>query len=75
MPKKTPNDLYWDAKEKGEARRAYEQFLADKDVQGSPHYADVFAARVTADGFTKYMGMTKRELILFLEGKLPYMYD
>lgn len=70
--KKNPNDLYWDTMYKKQIRDEYKQFLRSEGQEGSPHLADVFAMKKYDEG---YRDMTKRELILFLEGELPYMFD
>jgi hypothetical protein len=70
--KKTPNELYWEMMAKKQIRDEYNQFLQQQGQEGSPHLADVFAMKKYEEG---YRDMTKRELILFLAGELPFMYD
>lgn len=72
--KKTPNQLYWGARLKEQIRQEYAQYLEDEQRENTPHNADIFAKRVIAGGHD-YKGMKERDLILFLAGTLPYMYD
>jgi len=71
---KTPNQLYWEAQIKKQIREEYEQYLADGEKENTPHNAHLFAMTVIAGGHD-YKGMKERDLILFLAGTLPYMYD
>jgi hypothetical protein len=70
--KKSPNKLYWDMIAQKQVREEYTQFLQNEGQKGSPHFAHVFALKKYAEG---YRDMTIRNLILFLEGELPYMFD
>ncbi len=72
--KKTPNRLYWEAQIKEQIREEYEQYLEDEEKENTPHNAHLFAMKVIAGGHD-YKGMKERDLILFLAGTLPYMYD
>ena len=72
--KKTPNELFWGAKEKQQIREEYERFLKAKGKENTPHNAHLFAIKAIGGGYN-YMGMKERDLILFLAGELPYMYD
>lgn len=72
--KKTPDQLYWEAQIKEQIREEYEQYLRDKERENTPHNAHLFAMNVIAGGHD-YKGMKERDLILFLAGTLPYMYD
>ena len=72
--KKTPDELYWQFREKEQAREEYERFLKAEGKENTPHNAHVFAIKMIGCGHD-YMGMKERDLILFLAGELPYMYD
>ncbi len=72
--KKTPNRLYWEAQIKEQIREEYEQYLEDEEKENTPHNTHLFAMKVIAGGHD-YTGMKERDLILFLAGTLPYMYD
>jgi hypothetical protein len=75
MPKRqTPNDLYLNLMKKNQVKAEYNQFLATQERENTPDSAQIFAMQKIADNH-KYQGMTERELILFLAGALPYMYD
>lgn len=72
--KKTPDQLYEEAQIKREIREEYGQWLRARAKENTPHNAHVFVEEVSAGG-DEYKGMKKRDLILFLAGSLPYMYD
>jgi len=72
--KKTPNELYWDMKKKEQIREQYNRYLKEEGRENDPHSAHLFAMRKIGGGHD-YMGMKERDLILFLAGELPYMYD
>lgn len=56
-------------------RDEYEAFCAEKNVEASPHYANLFAIRKLGGGH-KFFGMTERQITLFLAGgELPQGYD
>lgn len=69
---KNPNELYWNSVAKKQLREDYNQFLKLDGQIGSPDSANIFAMKKHAEG---YRDMSIRELILFLEGELPYMFD
>lgn len=72
--KNAPNQLYWEAQIKAQIREEYEQYLRGDGRENTPDNAHLFAIKVIAGGHD-YKGMKERDLILFLAGKLPYMYD
>lgn len=73
--KKSPNDLFWDAKRKEQVREQYNCYLKDEKLENNPDSAHLFALKMIGTGYD-YMGFKKRDLILFLTGgKLPEMYD
>jgi hypothetical protein len=72
--KKSHNDLYWDAKKKSQIKDEYKSYLDRSGEQPNPDNAQAFAA-IKIDGGFDYLGMSERDLILLLAGKLPYMYD
>ncbi len=75
MPKqKSSNELYWIMMEKNQVREEYNHFLADSGNEDNSNSAHICAIQKIA-GSHDYKGMTERELILFLVGELPYMYD
>ena len=75
MPKRqTPNELHFDMMKKNQVKAEYNQFLAEQGKVNDPDSAQIFAIQKIAGGHD-YQGMTERELILFLAGALPYMYD
>lgn len=75
MAKKSPNDLYWDAKKKGQVREQYNCYLKDEKLEDNPHSAHLFSLKMIGTGYD-YMGFKERDLILFLSGgELPENYD
>lgn len=70
--KPTPNDLYWKHMREAPIRDAYQKFLKAENLPDNPDSAHLFALRTPQD---ERAGMSDRELILFLAGDLPYMYD
>jgi hypothetical protein len=72
--KKTPNDLHREAETNKIIRAEYSEFLKEQGKESSPDEAVLFAAKKIAGNYD-YNGMKERELILFLAGELPYMYD
>jgi hypothetical protein len=72
--KKSPSQLYWAVQVEKQIREEYEQYLEDEGKKDTSHIAHLFAMKVIAGG-RDYKGMKERDLILFLAGKLPYMYD
>lgn len=74
MKKKTPNDLYWEMKNKDQIREQYDSFLKDEKLENNSHSAHLFALRKIGGGYD-YMGLKERDLILLLAGELPEMYD
>ncbi len=73
--KKSPNDLYWESVKKNEIRKAYTQFLRQENMEITPHSADLFSIMAERKNMLSGTGMGKRDLIIYLAGKLPYMYD
>lgn len=55
-------------------RREYAEFCAEERRDRSPDTANIFAARKIGGG-RDYLGYTEKQMILLLEGKLPFMYD
>ena len=74
MKKKTRDDRYWDAQKKRQILSEYEQELKVEGKTNTPHNAQLFAMKRIGSGH-KYIGMTEREIILYLADKLPPMYD
>jgi hypothetical protein len=69
--KKTPNDLYWEAEKKKGIKADYNAFLKENGKESSPDEAAIFAIKSRDRNY----GMDERDLILYLVGDLPYMYD
>ena len=65
---------YWIAKEKQIVRDEYNLYLEEQGKESTPDAAALFAEIKIRGGY-EYHGMKERELILFLAGSLPYMYD
>lgn len=74
-PEEVINDNYWKAQTDIQVRDEYNRYLEEKGVISSPHYAHLFAMEKTSNDFQKYHGYDQRQLIIFLAGELPYMYD
>lgn len=72
--KKSPNDLYWDAKKKEQVRAQYNRYLKDEKLENNSHSAHLFALKMISTGYD-YMDFKERDLILFLSGELPEMYE
>ena len=72
--RKSPNELYMSMMKKNQIREEYNHFLAESGNENNSNSAHIFAMQKIAGGHD-YQGMTERELILFLAGELPYMYD
>lgn len=54
-------------------REGYRLFLDAEKIERSLHAADRFAIKAHADG--QDLGLTERQIIIMLEGKLPFGYD
>ncbi|MEZ8744167.1 hypothetical protein AB4189_11970 [Vibrio sp. 10N.286.49.E1] len=74
MPRNDPNTLYWNSIARTSIQDAYNNFLQQENVESSPHYADIFSIRYLRENGNS-AGMSKREMIIFLAGSLPEMYD
>jgi hypothetical protein len=74
LKQKKHNELYWDAMKKNQIKEEYKRFLANSGEEDNSTSAHIFAMKMVA-GNHNYQGMTERELILFLAGELPEMYD
>ena len=72
--KKTPDQLFWEAKDKQQIREKYKRFLIEEGKENTPDSTHLFAIKVIAGGHD-YMGMKEGDLILFLAGGLPYTCD
>ncbi len=72
MPKKkTPNVVYWEEEKKKGIWADYNAFLKENGKESSPDEAALFAIKSRDQNY----GMDERDLIIFLAGDLPYMYD
>lgn len=69
MPRKSPNQLYWESLDRERLVDEYNSFLNDNGFENTPHHADLF---VTRKGM---VGMKARDTILALSGGLPPFYD
>lgn len=74
MAKKAPNELHWDMMKKNQIRDEYNQYLTEEGRENNSHSAHLFALTKIGGGH-EYMGLKERDLILFLAGELPNMYD
>jgi hypothetical protein len=68
------NEKYWDMTKRKQLRAEYEEFLESEHMESNPHSAHVFAIQKLS-GSHEYLGLSEREIILYLAGELPYMYD
>jgi hypothetical protein len=68
------NDNYWKFKVESQLKNDYSEYLKNENMAPSPHAAHCFAMRKLS-GATEYQGYKERDIILLLEGELPFMYD
>ncbi|HRD71392.1 MAG TPA: hypothetical protein PK657_14770 [Legionella sp.] len=68
------NDNYWKFQVESQLKNDYSEFLKKENMEPSPHAAQCFAMRKLSGG-VEYQGYKERDIILLLEGKLPFLYD
>lgn len=74
MPRNNSNAQYWNMVARQAVQEAYNVFLLENNYTSSPHHAHIFAMRYLQDS-ANTSGMNEREMIIFLAGTLPEMYD
>ncbi|UKA00783.1 hypothetical protein [Photobacterium damselae] len=74
MPRNDPNILYWESIVREQIRTAYNNFLQQNNVESSPHQAHLFAINYLRNN-SNSANMNERDMIIYLVGELPEMYD
>jgi hypothetical protein len=71
--KNTINDNSCKFEVESQLKKDYSEFLKNENMVATPHAAHMFAIRKLS-GSVKYRGYKERDIILLLEGELPFMY-
>lgn len=69
MPRKSPNQLYWESIDRQRLVDEYNSFLRDNGYENNPDNASLFVNR------KGMVGMKARDTIEALSGGLPRFYD